>query len=390
MTPAIACLILAYVLSQFYRACLAVLAPVLATDLGATAGDLANASGLWFLTFAAMQIPVGWALDRFGPRRLASTLLALGGGGGAALFAVASTPGAVLWAMALIGVGCAPVLMSSYYLFARTLKPARFGTMASLVLGIGTLGNVASATPLAMAVEALGWRGALWGLAAITLATAAALALVVRDPPRLRSADTGSVLGLLALPALWPIFLMMAVCYMPVAALRGFWLGPYYADVFGAGAVEIGNAALVMGLAMVAGTFAFGPLERHFRTRKWLILIANLTVAFAILGLWAFGTEGGWTTLALFTVVGLFGTSFPMVIAHGRAFVPDHLVGRGVTLLNLFGIASVGIAQVLTGYLHGATAPVPPEAPYQAIFLAIALVTLAGCAVYAFSQDRTD
>ncbi len=52
-------LVLAYVLSQFYRAFLAVLSPVLALDIGAGPQDLALSSGLWFLTFAAMQIPVG-------------------------------------------------------------------------------------------------------------------------------------------------------------------------------------------------------------------------------------------------------------------------------------------------------------------------------------------
>lgn len=60
-------LCLAYVLSQFFRAFLAVLTSVLARDTGAAPDDLAAASGLWFLTFAAMQLPVGWALDRFGP-----------------------------------------------------------------------------------------------------------------------------------------------------------------------------------------------------------------------------------------------------------------------------------------------------------------------------------
>ena len=55
-------LCIGYVLSQFFRAFLAVLTDVLAQDIGTTADDLATASGLWFLTFAAMQIPVGWAL----------------------------------------------------------------------------------------------------------------------------------------------------------------------------------------------------------------------------------------------------------------------------------------------------------------------------------------
>ena len=68
-----------YVLSQFFRAFLAVLAEVLKTDIGAAADDLAFASGLWFLTFALMQLPVGEALDRVGPRRTAATLFLLGG-----------------------------------------------------------------------------------------------------------------------------------------------------------------------------------------------------------------------------------------------------------------------------------------------------------------------
>ena len=92
MTRGIALLGLAYVLSQFFRAFLAVLSPALRADIGAGPEDLAFASGLWFFAFAAMQLPVGWALDTVGPRRTAASLLLLGGGGGAAIFALASGP----------------------------------------------------------------------------------------------------------------------------------------------------------------------------------------------------------------------------------------------------------------------------------------------------------
>ena len=68
MRAALVCLVFAYVLSQFYRAFLAVLSPLLTADIGATPEDLAAASGLWFLAFSLMQIPVGSALDRVGPR----------------------------------------------------------------------------------------------------------------------------------------------------------------------------------------------------------------------------------------------------------------------------------------------------------------------------------
>lgn len=390
MKAGIAALIAGYVLSQFYRAFLAVLVPVLKTEAGATAEDLAVASGIWFLAFAAMQLPVGMSLDRFGPRRTASVLLALGGGAGAAVFAVATNATHIQIAMALIGIGCAPVLMASYYIFARAFPPALFATLAAMVLGIGSLGNIASSLPLAWAVDAFGWRNALWALAAATLVIAGVLALAVRDPERLVSGTRGSLLDLLKIPAIWPVLAMMSVAYMPPAALRGLWVGPYYTDVFGADTDRIGQVALAMGLAMVAGSFAYGPLDRIFGSRKWVIFGGNLICGLAFVALWAAPDLSPWLSLGLIVVIGLTGSTFPLIIAHGRAFFPPHLVGRGVTLLNMFGIGSAGLAQVLTGRIYAAVPPEPVTAPYGVLFLCFGLAMLAGCVIYLLAPDRTD
>lgn len=387
--PGIACLFAGYVLSQFYRAFLAVLAPVLKTDLGATPEDLAAASGLWFLIFAAMQVPVGMALDRIGPRRTASSLLMIGALG-ATLFATAEGPLSIKVAMALIGIGCSPVMMSGYYIFARSFPVAVFGTLAGAMVGIGNLGNIGSALPLSAAVDAIGWRGAVWVLAGVTALIALLIAVLVRDPARIVTQEKGSLLDLLRMRALWPLFAMMALCYAPIAAVRGLWVGPYYAEVFGATADEIGQVTLWMGLAMVLGSFAYGPLERVFGTRKGLILVGNVLVLLALIGLWAMPLAGGWVTLGLFVLFGLAGTSFPMVIAHGRAFLPAHLTGRGVTLLNLFGIGAVGVAQFITGRLSASVATPPVEAPYAAIFGFFAVTLALALVYYATSQDRTD
>ena len=245
MKAGLIALIAGYVLSQFYRAFLAVLSPVLASDLGATPEILATASGYWFLAFALMQLPVGAALDRIGPRLTTSGLLAVGAVG-AAIFASAIGPNAIVYAMVLIGAGCAPVLMAAYFLFARLYPPSAFGTLAGMVIGIGSLGNIAASLPLSAAVDLLGWRGTIWVLAALTLLTALAVLIFVRDPARSQTGHKGSVLDLLRMPALWPIFLMMAECYAPAAGLRGLWAGPYLSDVFDADRAEIGRVTLVM------------------------------------------------------------------------------------------------------------------------------------------------
>jgi MFS family permease len=392
MRAGIATLILGYVLSQFYRAFLAVLAPVLEADLGATKEDLASASGYWFLAFAIAQIPVGSALDRIGPRLTAAVCLGVGAVG-AGVFAMAGSAFDIKVAMALIGVGCSPVLMASYFIFARSFSPAAFGTLAGMTIGIGSLGNIAASLPLTAAAEAFGWRETVWALAAITAAMALAVAALVRDPPRVTAPEgpKGSVLTLLAMPQVWPILAMMLVCYAPPGGLRGLWLGPYFSDVWGYSRPEVGMAGLWMGLAMVIGSFAIGPMDRWLGTRKWVIFGGNAAMLAFIAGLAAMPGQSALFATAMFVGLGFFGSTFPIVIAHARAFFPPHLTGRGVTLVNLFGIASVGIAQQVTGRLFAATpAAQDAAAPYQAVFLFFAATTAAGLVVYLFSKDRTD
>ncbi|WP_022704255.1 MFS transporter [Pseudorhodobacter ferrugineus] len=388
MRAGIVSLVLAYVLSQFYRAFLAVMSPVLIADLGVSAGDLADASGMWFLAFAAMQIPVGVALDRVGPRLTAAVLFGIGGAGGAALFAVAGSAFEVKAAMALIGVGCSPVLMANYYIFARVFSARVFGTLAGVVIGVGSLGNIASSLPLAVALDLFGWRGSLWVLAGVSLSVAGAIAVLVRDPQALPPGPRGSIWDILRIRALWLILPIMAVNYLPAAGLRGLWAGPYFADIYGMDAGGIGRVTLAMGVAMVLGNFAYGPLDRVFGTRKWLIFGGNAVVCAALVALWVLPAEGVFFAVLMLVVIGFFGASFPMVMAHGRAFFPPHLVGRGVTLMNLFGIGATGLAQVYTGHLKGGAESL--EAGYVAIFGFFAVAMALGLVIYLFSQDRTD
>ncbi len=388
----LALLCFAYVLSQFYRAFLAVLTDVLERDVGASPEDLATASGFWFLAFAAMQIPVGWALDKVGPRRTAAVLLLVGGAGGAAVFAMASSSAHISVAMVLIGVGCAPVLMASYYILARVYPPAVFATLAAVILGVGSVGNLASALPTTLAVEAFGWRAVVWGMAVVSAVTAIGLWLVVQDPERVVHEEKGTLLDLLKMPALWLIFPLMAFQYAPAGGARGLWIGPYFREVFGASDGFVGTVTLIMGAAMIAGTFTYGPLDRILGTRKWVIIGGNVFSLVACLTLGLASVENLWAAVALFAMIGFFCASFPVIMAHGRSFYPPHLVGRGVTLMNLFGMGGAGIMQMITGRLYAGAVQdaVTPAAPYELLFTFYGALVALGLVIYLFAQDRTD
>jgi MFS family permease len=392
MRAGLVALTVAYVLSQFYRAFLAVLAPGLELEIGATAEHLAFASGIWLATFAGLQLPVGYALDYLGPRRTAGGLLVAALG--AAVFALAQGPEAVTVAMALMGAGCAPALMASLYIFARVYPPAVFASLSGLLIGVSSAGNVLAATPMAWSAEVFGWRACMWGLAALTLLATVAIVAFVRDPPRatVPPGDGAGFLALLRKPSVLLLMPLTFAHYAPVAGVRGLWVGPYLAAVFDLDAVALGNATLAMGIAMILGSFAYGPLDRLLGTRKGILLGGNLALAGALLGLWAWPAAGLGVAVALLCAVGFFGSSYPLMIAHGRSFFPHHLAGRGVTFLNLLAMGGAGIAQIASGrlYARAATEPVDAADPYAAVFLFFGVLVLAGCAAYVFTRDRLD
>ena len=382
-------LVLAYMLSQFYRAFLAVLSGVLGAELGAGPDDLALSSGIWFLSFAVMQIPVGWALDRFGPRQTAAALMAAGGAGGAAVFALATAPWHLHVAMALLGVGCAPALMASYYIFARSYPPALFGTLGGAVVGLGSLGNILGAAPLVWVIGAIGWRATLWGLAAVTLAVAAMIVALVRDPPRLDHAGPrGSLREVIGLRALWFILPLFSVSYAVSAAIRGLWAGPWLAEVHHASDATIGRATLVMGIAMVVGNFVVGPAATRLGSIRRTALIFTGGEVLVTGALWLWGAQSLTLAVALLALVGLSGASFTLLMAHGRTFLPPHLVGRGVTFLNMFSVGGVAVLQFGSRPVwRAAMAGQEPAGAFADLFLFFLIPLVLGYMLYFLTPE---
>ncbi len=88
------------------------------------------------------------------------------------------------------------------------------------------------------------------------------------------------------------------------------------------------------------------------------------------------------------TLIGGFGMTYGVLMAHGRSFVPDHLVGRGITLLNVLFIGGAGVLQPVSGALMTEMQERPPAEAYAVLHLVFAGLLVAGLVVYLFAQDR--
>jgi predicted MFS family arabinose efflux permease len=209
------------------------------------------------------------------------------------------------------------------------------------------------------------------------------IGLLVRNPPVLAETGArGSLLDLLRLPALWPIIPMLTLNYIIAGGLRGLWIGPYFRDVHGLDATGIGWASLVMGLAMIAGSFAFGAADRLTGSRKLPVLAGTILAGLGCVVVALVPLPLG-PAVTLVAALGFLGASYPLIFAHGRAFMPAHLTGRGVTLMNLFSIGGAGVFQYASARVHAAS-----DGSFAALFLFFGLPLLAASALYALSRDN--
>ncbi len=390
----IAALAIGYVLSQFYRSFLAVLTPVLTSELGMTKVDLSVASGAWFATFALAQFAVGVWLDRFGPRRTASIMLAVFAGCGA--LAVLGRDGALDGDR---GDGADRArLRAGPDVASSSSTRATIRRRASRCWRPGRSPSARPATssaprrwPPPRRRSAGGRRW--WRSASSPWRRPRRSALFVRDPAKPEGVAAGSsgLSGygeLFKMRVLWPIMPLTALNYAPATGIRGLWSGPYLADVYGADSLVIGEVTMFMALAMVGGAFLYGPLDTIFRTRKWVAVAGNTVTVLTLAYLALHPMPGIAATTLLLVVIGLAGGSYGLLMAHARAFVPAHLTGRGVTLMNFFSIGGVGAMQFATGGVVTAwSVPGEPASGYVALFTFYALMVGLALLIYLFSRD---
>lgn len=384
----------AYIFSQFFRSCLAVIAGDLTRDLGLGPAELGNLTAIWFITFSLSQFTIGYLLDRYGPRRTCAYIM-LVAVAGALIFASAKSYVLALIGMGLIGIGCAPILMAALFYFGRNSPPERFPFYTSVMVGVGNLGNLLGASPLAWSVQAIGWRSSMTVIAGMTALSALSVYLVVRDPPRLTRVGAGGnafteLWEIISLRPVWPCYALTFVSYATIAAERGLWIGPFLEQVHGFDVLQRGNAAFWMALGMALGALSVGVLVPILGTMKRVAILGSVGAITGFVTLALVRTLGPTATVITLGLTGLFGMCYGVILSHARLFFPEHLLGRGVTFVNFLSIGGAGVSLALSGQFVRASqaAGLPPAEIFSQLHLAFGVTILIMLLYYLTSPVR--
>jgi sugar phosphate permease len=345
-----------YFLSFLYRSVNAIIAPHLVSEFGFTASDLGLVTAVYFLTFAAFQLPLGLLLDRFGPRRVQSTML-LVAGLGAVLFAVGDSIGILILGRGLIGLGVAGALMSAFMSFALWFPRDRLPLANGCILAFGGLGALTATAPVEFALQFTDWRGVF---AALALGTAAVAGLIFLSVPEMEAPESRETFGaqmrqigrIYRSRRFWRLAPLAIAGLATGLSVQGLWAATWLRDVAGLERADVATHLLVMALGVTVGsvmsglaaelaarigvrlTALFGLFALAFMILQVMIILEIVSLSYALWG--GFGLLLNGPTLAY----AILSQSFPITLA-----------GRVNTCLNVLMTGTAFASQYLIGWI---------------------------------------
>ena len=344
-----------YFLSCLLRAITATLSPVFTLEFDLMAADLGLLAGGYFLGFASMQIPLGYLLDKFGPKKIVSSFLLIAFIGTVS-FALAQNFSGLLVSRILIGIGVSACLMAPLTGYRIWFAENQQQRANSWMLMIASLGFLSSTLPVQLLLPAFGWRWIFGGIAALILISIfLMLAFIPKwDHQKNESLDNQTSKGSLA--DVWKNEFFISVIpmglfnYGGLMAIQTLWAGPWMVRVAGYTPIESATGLFWINITMLISFFLWGyflPKITNLGFSALKILKLGLPVSFLImLMIIILGSKAGAFYITLFILSSIFlSVTQPAV---GLSF-GSHLAGKALTSFNLLIFLGTFIMQWVMG-----------------------------------------
>lgn len=360
-----------YVLAVIHRTSLGVAGLDAADRFGIGASALSTFSILQVLVYAAMQIPVGLLVDRFGPRRVLMLGIVLLSTGQLA-FAFSADFGPALASRAVLGCGDAMTFISVLRIAARWFPAARNPFVAQLTGLVGMGGNLVTTVVLARALHSEGWTPTFTAIALLGAGVFVPVAFLLRDaPPRQGAGARPEPVG--ARPK---VGRQVLACWREPGTRLGLWIHfttqfpgnafgllwglPYLVQAQGMSRAGAGGLLTLLVLSNMTFGFVFGRLlSATARARMPIVLTVVVTTAlgWALVLAWPGGHPPAWLLVGIILVMGSNGPASLVGLDYARARNPVERLGTASGIVNMGGFIGTMITLFGIGVLLDLLSP---------------------------------
>ncbi len=326
-----------YFLSCLLRAITATLSPLLSSEFNLLAGDLGLLAGGYFLGFASMQIPLGYLLDRHGPKKIVSSFLLIAIVGTAS-FAIAQNFAGLLISRILIGIGVSACLMGPLTGYRIWFEDKYQQRGNSWMLMIASTGFVFSTLPVQILLPLIGWR---WIFGGITILIFLVIILTLIFIPTWQSRNsiennTGSLSDVWKNKFFKSTIPLGLFNYGGMVAVQTLWAGPWMVRVAGYDPLESATGLFWINIIMLLAFFLWGyilPKITKYGLEAIKLMKYGLPLSYiALLVIIISGENAGTIHFTIYILTSIVLTLTQPAVAMS---FPTSLAGKSLTSFNL-------------------------------------------------------
>ena len=329
----------AFFISNLLRSITATLSPVLTSEFNLTAGNLGLLAGGYFLGFTSMQIPLGFLLDKHGPKKIVSSLLIIAIVGTTS-FALAQNFASLLISRVFIGIGVSACMMGPLTGYRIWFEEKYQQRANSWMLMVANIGFVFSTLPVQVLLPIIGWRWIFFGTTFLIIVSIVLILLFIPSTKKKFKKDENEIE--VKLSDIWKKKFFISVIplgffnYGGMYAIQTLWAGPWMIRVTGYSSLESATGLFWINFTALIGFFLWGyflPKISKYGLNSFKLMKFGLPISYLVLlSIIIKGSNAG---AFLFTIYIL--TSIVLTVvqpAVGLSF-PKRLAGKSLTSYNL-------------------------------------------------------
>lgn len=299
-------------------------------------------SGVYYIGYALVHLPIGILLDRYGPKRIMSGCILL------TVIGLSPVIFADHWiypvlGRALIGIGSSAAILSTFYIIRMTFSEQRFTRMLSISVTIGLMGAIYGGGPLSFMRASLGYKPVVEILAITGLMLAILTFITV---PNIKKTVSSTVLtDIKEVFTNRKVILLCILAGLMVGPLEGFadvWGSQFLAQVYGLSSTTASYLPSLIFIGMCFGAPILSIIAEKTNNYLGCIIAAGLfmllTFSALVLQLLTVGTIS-----ITFTLVGLCCAYQILAIYKASTYVRPHVAGLTTAVANMI-IMSFGYA----------------------------------------------
>ena len=328
----------AFFISNLLRSIIATLSPILTSEFNLTAGNLGLLAGGYFLGFTCMQIPLGFLLDKHGPKKIVSSFLIIAIVGTAA-FALAQNFASLLISRVFIGIGVSACMMGPLTGYRIWFADKYQQRANSWMLMVANIGFVFSTLPVQILLPIIGWRWIFVGITFLIIISIVFILLFipswdhkfekVENKPEDKLSD------------IWSNKFFKSVIplgffnYGGMYAIQTLWAGPWMVRVTGYSPLESAIGLFWINFIALIGFFVWGyilPKISKYGLNSFKLMKFGLPISYLVfLSIIMIGSKAGAFLLTIYILTSIVLTLVQPAV--GLSF-PKHLAGKSLTSFN--------------------------------------------------------